>query len=340
VIGQVGDDMPEMLLGEDFFLSHRIYVAYSQRKLYFTYNGGPLFNLSLSQSVAAAPKVPVSASAPSPASASTDEQSYSDAPTDADGFKRRGMAYASMQEFDRALADLTRACELAPHDADVHYQRGMIYLKDRQLKPALQDFSTAITLQPDDIDARLERADLLELHPDTDPTATPGIRSDLDAVARLAAPAADVRLELGHLYGALGDYPTAIDQINQWLNYHSLPNDRLAGLNARCWWRAAGNRDLHEALKDCNHALDLAFDDPDIRDSRGLVYLRLGNLDDAIQDYDTALRANPQAASSLYGRGIAEMREGATAQGQADLAAATKLDSGIAKQFSDMGLTP
>ena len=30
-----------MLLGADFFLSHRIYVANSRDKLYFTYNGGP-----------------------------------------------------------------------------------------------------------------------------------------------------------------------------------------------------------------------------------------------------------------------------------------------------------
>ena len=35
----------DMLIGADFFLSHRIYVASSQRKLYFTYNGGPVFDL-------------------------------------------------------------------------------------------------------------------------------------------------------------------------------------------------------------------------------------------------------------------------------------------------------
>jgi hypothetical protein len=36
----------DMLLGADFFLSHRIYVASSKGKLYFTYNGGPVFNLA------------------------------------------------------------------------------------------------------------------------------------------------------------------------------------------------------------------------------------------------------------------------------------------------------
>jgi predicted aspartyl protease len=34
---------PEMLIGADFFLSHRIYVARSQGKMYFTYKGGPVF---------------------------------------------------------------------------------------------------------------------------------------------------------------------------------------------------------------------------------------------------------------------------------------------------------
>jgi predicted aspartyl protease len=36
----------DMLIGADFFLSHRILVASSQHKLYFTYNGGPVFNLT------------------------------------------------------------------------------------------------------------------------------------------------------------------------------------------------------------------------------------------------------------------------------------------------------
>src|SRR5262249_18166067 len=36
----------DMLIGADFFLSHRVFVATSQRKLYFTYNGGPVFNLA------------------------------------------------------------------------------------------------------------------------------------------------------------------------------------------------------------------------------------------------------------------------------------------------------
>jgi predicted aspartyl protease len=52
----------DMLLGADFFLSHRIYVATGQRKLYFTYNGGPVFDLKT-----ASPPQPPAPQPPAPA---------------------------------------------------------------------------------------------------------------------------------------------------------------------------------------------------------------------------------------------------------------------------------
>ena len=50
-IGDIGNFSmgDEMLLGADFFLSHRIYVANSRDKLYFTYNGGPVFSFGTAQ---------------------------------------------------------------------------------------------------------------------------------------------------------------------------------------------------------------------------------------------------------------------------------------------------
>lgn len=36
-------ETPDMLLGMDFFLSHRVYVARNQGKIYFSYVGGPVF---------------------------------------------------------------------------------------------------------------------------------------------------------------------------------------------------------------------------------------------------------------------------------------------------------
>lgn len=356
-LGYAGDRPPELVLGEDFFLSHRIYVAYSQNRLYFTYNGGPLFNLNIPQTAPGTGKSPATPNPTSQATAASDEQGRSDSPTSADGFRRRGMALASMREFTQALADLTHACALAPRDAESHFDRGKIYAEEGQLKSALDDFNMAITLQPDDIDARLARAELLQSHPEIDP-ATGGtqVKSDLDSISRLAPVGADVRRTLSALYGKAGDYAAAIGQIDQWLSQHPLKGEQFHGLNDRCRLRATSNRDLQEALDDCNHALNirvfvslrngdlvstrLSPDNPAVLDSRGLVYIRLGNFKDAIRDYDSALQASPKMPTSLYGRGLAELRLGEKPQGEADLAAAEKLDSGIAKRFAAMGLTP
>lgn len=45
---RVGDtrEGTDMLLGADFFLSHRIFVSNEQHKVYFTYNGGSVFSAS------------------------------------------------------------------------------------------------------------------------------------------------------------------------------------------------------------------------------------------------------------------------------------------------------
>ncbi|MDZ5646530.1 retroviral-like aspartic protease family protein [Nitrospirillum sp. BR 11828] len=37
---------PEMLLGADFLRAHHVLIAHSQNKLYFTYNGGPVFQVT------------------------------------------------------------------------------------------------------------------------------------------------------------------------------------------------------------------------------------------------------------------------------------------------------
>ncbi len=50
------ENQPEMLIGMDFFRGHHVYVARDQKKMYFTYLGGPLF-LSADQAEAKPPPV-------------------------------------------------------------------------------------------------------------------------------------------------------------------------------------------------------------------------------------------------------------------------------------------
>ncbi len=173
-----------MLLGSDFFLAHHIYAAYSQNKVYFTYNGGPVFDVNALQPAQAKSMGATPAAGGGPA------------PPDAAGFMRRGLAASSRGELPQAISDLTQACQLEPTDAECHYRRGLVYWRNAQPQLALADFTAAIQRQPGDFDAYLARAQLeLAKQPDA-------AQTDLDAVDRLAPQQANLRLQLARLYGA------------------------------------------------------------------------------------------------------------------------------------------
>ena len=73
-------------------------------------------------------------------------------------------------------------------------------------------------------------------------------------------------------------------------------------------------------------------------DSRGLVYLKLGQLDNAIADYDAALRLDAKLAGSLHGRGMARLKKGDAAGGNADITAAKAINPDVAKDFARYGV--
>jgi len=336
----------DMLIGPDFFLSHRIYVASSQRKLYFTYNGGPVFDLRRTAAregsdsgTEAAPGTAGNKGEAPPATepAHADVNGSLDEPTDAAGFARRGAAFAARQDYQAAIRDLTRACELAPTEPNFFYERGTAYWHDQRVNLALADFDQAITLKPDYVDALMARATLHARRHDPPETISP----DLDAVDRAASKEAAVRVELGGLYMSIRSYPAAIVQYGRWIDTHDgdvihMPEVR----NSRCRARALAGQELDRALDDCNTAIRANSKTAAFHDSRGLVYLRQGHYDKAIADYDAALALDPKIAWSLYGRGIAKQRLGQGAAGRVDLAAATALVPRIATEAARLGIAP
>jgi tetratricopeptide (TPR) repeat protein len=327
----------DMMLGADFFLSHHVYIANSQSKLYFTYSGGPVFNIKPSTAPAkSAPPGPgpTQTTTASATAAPAINSIASDASASPSDLMRRALAEESRGLLDQALTDLTRVCDLDSHDADCLYQRGVVHSQLQQQDLALQDFDAAVRISPDNYRARLARAELQlpELHA--------GVKPDLDAVDRLAPQADNLRFRLADLYVEMGLYPQAVQQITLWISYHSEDVLLSSALNRRCWFRTEANQDLDEALQDCTRALHLDAGNRVILDNRGFVYLRLGRLDDAIGDYDAALKRKPTFAAALLGRGLAELRKGDKAQGRADIAAADKINPKIADFFTSIGIEP
>jgi len=103
------------------------------------------------------------------------------------------------------------------------------------------------------------------------------------------------------------------------------------------------NKQLDLALADYNEAIRLTPDSTLAAyawANRALVEVRHSLLKQALSDYDEALKKDSQNGWALYGRGIARRRAGGKAGGDADLAAANKLDPGIAQSYAGIGIRP
>ncbi|HEY9066910.1 MAG TPA: aspartyl protease family protein [Burkholderiaceae bacterium] len=314
-IGEFSIDDVDMLVGIDFFLSHRVYVSKKQRRMYFTYQGGPVFALN--------------AHAVTEADAAFD----ADAPADADGFARRGAAWAARRDYVRALADLDRACEMAPQAADYFTRRGQVHVALKHFTEALQDYTTALRLDPAQAEARLSRAQMRAASGDRD-----GALGDLQALDQVLAAQADMRRDMAGLYDRLDRLDLSLAQWNLWIPSHRNEVDLDHALNGRCWARAMLGIELDKALADCDDALDHRPKEANYLDSRAWVQLRRGRLRDALSDYDRALEIRPDSAWSLYGRGLARTKMGQVDQGLADIEKARELSASIDEALRRHGL--
>jgi len=345
-------DIPDadMLIGPDFFLSHRIYVANSQQKLYFTYNGGPVFDLRRLRNGAAA-GVPDATAAASPAgdvapeAGATQDRAPADEPKttadsgDAADFSRRGTAMAARGDYDHALTALSRACELAPDNPEYFYQRSRLYLRMDNRALAAKDLDQTLKLSPQHVAALISRAELLLA--DGNRTAA---AADLDAANLAATKQEDLRYAMAAAYGRADRFDSAIAQYDLWIPAHEEDERIPYAQNARCWARALGGGDLSLALKDCNAALKRARKGSSfyaqVADSRGLVFLRLGDYPKSIADYDASITIAPKVAWSWYGRGIDKLRQHQTPAGDADIAQAKSLVPTIDEVFAQHGILP
>lgn len=311
----------DMLLGMDFFLSHHLFVSNSQHRLHFTYNGGPVFNLSSIHPAQATPADP-------PAATSVDNLTAAE-------YARRGTASAARREYAAGIADLTRAVELDASSYDYRYELAMVRSQSGDQAGALNDLDGALGLKPDAVAGLLARGSLhLRLK-----QLTPAI-ADLDSADRLLGPGSNERRQLALLYeqARLGD--RAIHQNDLWLTAHSADVAVPEVLARRCSEELLLPAPQDRAVADCDRAVKENRHSADVLFARGYVHLQRGDYARAIADLDAALALNPNQALALYVRGCARQRAGSVAAGQADLDAAHRLDASVAERAQAIAVQP
>jgi tetratricopeptide (TPR) repeat protein len=234
--------------------------------------------------------------------------------------------------FDRAgaYADLAKALSIEPSVA-LYADRLAMLADDGRYEEALADALAALDFDPANRVMAVRRADLLVKLGRKDEAlavrqeALDDAGNDRPKVVGLFA---EVQSDAGETREALA----ALDEAAL-----ALPGNPDL-LNQRCWLNATHAVDLEGALKDCTRSIELASQPAAPLDSRGLVYYRLGRIDEALADYEAALEASPGQAGSLFMRGVIRAGQGKAAAARADIAGARRLSPGIDRQYAAWGI--
>jgi len=316
-VDDVRDNREDMLIGLDWFLSHRIYVSQLQRKLYATWNGGPVFARgatvgSYDTRYAALPE--------------------DISPDDAQALARRGAASLARGDYASALRDLDRACELEPL-SELHFlARARVHLAMRQFAKAQVDLDEALRLHPALDEALAIRASLRTARGDRE-----GALADLRTLDAALPPSSHLRAGMADSFVSLELVPEALRQWELWMPSHRTDTSLPEVLNKRCWLRVRLNQDVALAVDDCKQAVYLDGGSASYRDSLGWAYLRSDDAARAVKAFDAAIEIKP-LPFSLYGRALAQQRLGKAEAAQRDLEAARKQRPRIDEEVKRQGL--
>jgi tetratricopeptide (TPR) repeat protein len=235
-------------------------------------------------------------------------------------------------DYDRALKDLNGALALNPKSQRALVDRGVVHTKRGEPDQALEDLNLAVDNDPASAKALVARAAVYSAQNDVDHAL-----ADLNQAAAADPQLSQVFFERAHIYLDHRQYALAIVDADR---AAQLKQDSGPYQNARCWTRVVAGRELDLARSACDSALKIEPGVPAILGTRGMVGLKQRRYQEAWNDYNDAVQGANNDPSPLYGRGIAALRLGHAADGQADLAMARGIDPKVAKFYADNGVAP
>jgi tetratricopeptide (TPR) repeat protein len=329
-IAKIDLGLADMLLGADFFISHRIFVGNRERQLFLSYSGGPVFDLSKPMDSPPADDNEDSVTANAPAG---------EGDTDTSAVARRAAALIARHDYATGIPLLSKAITLTPNDPEFYYQRANAYAANNQGDLALADYDQVIKLKQDFLPAYIPRAELRLAKSNKAEALV-----DLESVDRLAPKPADLRFALAELYERLDQWPEAVKQYDLWIDNHPDDSRMVKALGSRCFSRAIENQELPRAIKDCDKALWRGDKSTpgysELWVYRAIARIRMGDYDKAIADCNDALKLSPKNANAFYIRAVAESKKNKKAESDADLASARAIAPKIGMRLARFGVAP
>jgi tetratricopeptide (TPR) repeat protein len=233
-------------------------------------------------------------------------------PQDPNGYYYRGICDERLENFAQALVNLDRAIELQPNHPIFHHARGRTRRKSGDLPGALIDFSITIDRKPQAIiyEERSEVHRCLGSHDEALKDCTRAIELNPQLVSAyfrrglIYGERGDIDLALQDYGNTIGFNPQHVDAYIQrsWI-YFRQNNYNLAkidcqvvqSLDSTCFWpnyiigvieSISGLK--REAIDSLTKAIEISANYVSARYHRGIVYHQLGDVANAMADFEQA----------------------------------------------------
>jgi tetratricopeptide (TPR) repeat protein len=163
-----------------------------------------------------------------------------------DAYNNRGIAYASLGQYQQAIEDYNKAIRLQPDFAVAYNNRGVAYDSLHQYQQAIEDYNKAIRLKLDFFDAYYNRANDYERLNRHERAI-----EDYNEAIRLKPTYAVAYYKRGFAYNNLEQYQRAIENLNEAIRLK--PDYALAYFCRGGAYLAQGNNNLfcRDAKKAC-----------------------------------------------------------------------------------------
>jgi len=226
------------------------------------------------------------------------------------------------KEWDRALAALDRAIQLAPKQPSLHESRARLHLQRGDRALARADLETAVACEPADSKSPELASNLVELG-----RLLHGDKQDREALACCdRALRVQPNYVLAQRFRAEAllalDRPAEAGQaLDRYLAKTAVPPLEVCQARGLIHGKLG---QLPAAIEMYSAVLRRAPGDAETRHLRGWAYLQIDALRLALDDFEECLRQEPEDVEALVGRGKARIRLRQPAEALADAASAEK----------------
>jgi tetratricopeptide (TPR) repeat protein len=236
-------------------------------------------------------------------------------PKNADLYLQRGITLANANRYPEAIDDYNRVTKLQPDNGQAYFLRGNLEEYSQQFSEALADYGQAIRFDPKPGQAYQRRGKLYFKIKKYD-----GAVSDFTKVIDLLPNPQTGYWDRAMVYAASQNHQKAIEDYTSALSFRVVPN--ILEERGEEYLKSG---DYQHALSDFNETLRLKSGSSLARFGRAKCYYQLHDYDHVIEDCTALIQRAPRFADAYRLRAQAYQQKQQSAQANADLQTAQRL---------------